>query len=504
MEMEILVQHAFSSTLASAYHNATPYEPLSSLPSPSSPPFPSLIKSKSIFHIVHHYYYYYHSPSLQWNPTKQPSLPSSKESAPDPHGLSCFSSSLSSPFSPFSFLPAPFSPFGSSPPRYHRHIRPPAPVSSAMFRRGRLSCPSRTSAASATAKLPIRHRFGRRFGTCSVSRIVDPKEWPIIEPLPSYGRGRERLGGRHISLIHGNGLSNVVITGQNGTVDGQGKIWWELWWNRTLEHTRGHLLELMNSDNVLISNLTFRNSPFWTIHPVYCSNVLIKGMTILAPLNAPNTDGIDPDSSTNVCIEDNYIESGDDLVAIKSGWDQYGITMARPSTNIIVRRVSGTTPTCSGVGIGSEMSGGISNIKIENLHVWDSAAGVRIKSDKGRGGYITNVSISDIRMERVKIPIRFSRGSNDHPDDGWDPQAVPRFKDILFSNVVSVNSTKAPVLEGIEGSSFEGLCFKNITLLGVALSPTWHCEYVSGFATEVLPVPCHELQNNTDSSWCSR
>ncbi|XP_031263326.1 probable polygalacturonase [Pistacia vera] len=109
----------------------------------------------------------------------------------------------------------------------------------------------------------------------------DTNEWPIIEPLPSYGRGRERLGGRHISLIHGDGLTNVVITGQNGKIDGQGKLWWDLWWNRTLQHTRGHLLELKNSHNILISNLTFRNSPFWTIHPVYCSNVIIRGMTIL-------------------------------------------------------------------------------------------------------------------------------------------------------------------------------------------------------------------------------
>lgn len=331
----------------------------------------------------------------------------------------------------------------------------------------------------------------------------DPEEWPIIEPLPSYGRGRERLGGRHISLIHGDGLTNVVITGQNGTIDGQGKMWWDLWWNRTLEHTRGHLVELMNSHNILISNLTFLNSPFWTIHPVYCSNVLIKDMTILAPLNAPNTDGIDPDSSTNVCIEDCYIESGDDLVAVKSGWDQYGITIARPSSNIIVRRVSGTTPTCSGVGIGSEMSGGISNVTIEDLHVWDSAAGVRIKSDKGRGGYIANISISNITMERVKIPIRFSRGSNDHPDEGWDPKALPIVKGIFISNVVSLNSTKAPVLQGIEGASFEGICFKNVTLLGLAPSKTWQCEFVSGFASEVFPMPCPQLQNNGSSSWCS-
>ena len=62
----------------------------------------------------------------------------------------------------------------------------------------------------------------------------------------------------------------VCLAGQKGTIDGQGRMWWELWWNKTLEHTRGHLVELMNSHNILISNLTFLNSPFWTIHPVYC------------------------------------------------------------------------------------------------------------------------------------------------------------------------------------------------------------------------------------------
>uniref|UniRef100_A0A2N9HVC8 Pectate lyase superfamily protein domain-containing protein n=1 Tax=Fagus sylvatica TaxID=28930 RepID=A0A2N9HVC8_FAGSY len=319
-----------------------------------------------------------------------------------------------------------------------------------------------------------------------------------------YMQGFGDKGGSQLNVPKGKWLTGSFnLTRQNGTIDGQGKMWWDLWWNRTLEHTRGHLVELMNSHNILISNLTFLNSPFWTIHPVYCSNVLIKDMTILAPLNAPNTDGIDPDSSTNVCIEDCYIESGDDLVAVKSGWDQYGITIARPSSNIIVRRVSGTTPTCSGVGIGSEMSGGISNVTIEDLHVWDSAAGVRIKSDKGRGGYIANISISNITMERVKIPIRFSRGSNDHPDEGWDPKALPIVKGIFISNVVSLNSTKAPVLQGIEGASFEGICFKNVTLLGLAPSKTWQCEFVSGFASEVFPMPCPQLQNNGSSSWCS-
>ncbi|KAK6924261.1 Pectate lyase superfamily protein [Dillenia turbinata] len=327
----------------------------------------------------------------------------------------------------------------------------------------------------------------------------DPKEWPIIEPLPSYGRGRERLGGRHISLIHGDGLTNVVITGRNGSVDGQGKMWWDLWWNRTLEHTRGHLVEIMNSHNILISNITFLNSPFWTVHPV---NIVIRNMTILAPFNAPNTDGIDPDSCTNVCIEDCYIESGDDLVAVKSGWDQYGIAMARPSSNIIIRRISGTTPTCSGVGIGSEMSGGISNVVVEDLHVRDSAAGVRIKTDKGRGGYITNITITNITMERVKIPLRFSRGANDHPDDGWDPKAVPKVKGIFISNVISVNSTKGPMLVGIENAPFEGICMKNVTLLNLPSSASWHCEFVSGFTEDISPMACPQLQKNLCASEC--
>lgn len=177
--------------------------------------------------------------------------------------------------------------------------------------------------------------------------------------------------------------------------------------------------------------------------------------------------------------------------------------MSRPSSNIIVRKVSGTTPTCSGVGIGSEMSGGISNITIEDLHVWDSAAGIRIKSDNGRGGYIANISICNIKMERVQIPIRFSRGSNDHPDEGWDAKAVPKVKGIFISNILSLNSTKPPVLQGIEGAPFEDICFKNVTVLGLAPSMAWHCEFVSGFTSGVFPVPCRQLLKDGFSSWCS-
>ncbi|XP_010533998.1 PREDICTED: probable polygalacturonase [Tarenaya hassleriana] len=154
-------------------------------------------------------------------------------------------------------------------------------------------------------------------GGAVIKAVQDAENWRLIDPLPSYGRGRERPGGRYISFIHGNGLNDVVITGENGTIDGQGEPWWNMWRQRTLKFTRPNLVEFKNSRNIVISNVVLRDSPFWTIHPVYCSNVVVHHVTILAPADSPNTDGIDPDSSTNVCIEDSYISTGDDLVAVK-------------------------------------------------------------------------------------------------------------------------------------------------------------------------------------------
>lgn len=188
---------------------------------------------------------------------------------------------------------------------------------------------------------------------------------------------------------------------------------------------------------------------------------------------------------------------------MKSGWDQYGITTSLPSVNITIRRVSGTTPTCSGVGIGSEMSGGVRNIVVEDLYIRDSAAGVRIKTDKGRGGYIRNITMRNITMERVKVPIRFSRGANDHPDEKFDPKALPIVQGISIVDVVSVDSRKAPLLLGIEGAPFEDICMKNVRIQGLSSSISWNCEFVSGFSEGVFPVPCLELQKNGSSSRCS-
>lgn len=323
----------------------------------------------------------------------------------------------------------------------------------------------------------------------------DPTQWPVIDPLPSYGRGRELPGGRHMSLIYGVNLTDVVITGDNGTIDGQGSVWWEMFHNKSLDYTRGPLLELVDSLDIIISNLTFKDSPFWNIHPVYCKNVLIQNVTVLAPHDSPNTDGIDPDSSCDVCIEDCYISNGDDLISIKSGWDEYGILYGRPSSNIVIRRISGSTRSSAGIALGSEMSGGISNVYVDDMVVTHASAGIRVKTAKGRGGYVTDVYISNVNVSNAKWAIEFTGLYGEHPDSNYDPDALPDVERIVLENVLGWNVTRAGNFQGIEERPFRDIFLTNISIDVTALTHVWNCSYVEGYSESVFPEPCEELQS---------
>ncbi|XP_020251902.1 probable polygalacturonase [Asparagus officinalis] len=331
----------------------------------------------------------------------------------------------------------------------------------------------------------------------------DVERWPLIDPLPSYGRGRELDGGRYMSLIHGDGIQDVIITGDNGTIDGQGDMWWNMWRQRTLPFTRPNILELMHSTDIIISNVVFRNSPFWNIHPVYCSYLVVRNVTILAPHDSPNTDGIDPDSSSNVCIEDSYIATGDDLVAIKSGWDEYGIAYGRPSSGITIRRVTGSSPF-AGIAVGSETSGGVENVWIENITIFNSGFGIHIKTNVGRGGYIRNITITDVKMTEVRYGLRIAGDVGDHPDDKFNPNALPAVSGLMIKNVWGEEVQQPGLIKGIKNSPFTGICLYNVKLLNAGSREVpWKCTDVSGSALVVQPGACSELTSTTGSSACS-
>lgn len=330
------------------------------------------------------------------------------------------------------------------------------------------------------------------------------ESWPLIAPLPSYGRGRERPGGRYMSFIHGDGLNDVVITGENGTIDGQGEIWWNMWRQGTLQYTRPSLIEFMHSRDIIISNVIFQNSPFWNIHPVYCSNVVVRFVTILAPSDSPNTDGIDPDSSSNVCIEDSYISTGDDLVAVKSGWDEYGIAYGRPSSGITIRRITGSS-SFAGIAVGSETSGGVENLLAEKINLYNMGVGIHIKTNIGRGGFIKNITMSDVYMENARKGIKIAGDVGDHPDNNFDPNALPVVKGITIKSVWGVKVQQPGLIQGLKNSPFTGICLSNINLHGV-MKPrdaSWRCSDVSGAALQVSPSPCSQLSSIHTTGSCS-
>ncbi|KAI3972008.1 hypothetical protein MKX01_030209 [Papaver californicum] len=317
----------------------------------------------------------------------------------------------------------------------------------------------------------------------------DLLHWGIVEPLPSYGRGVELPGGRYTSLIMGYNLTDVIITGNssvshkmlatinsagdNGTIDGQGSVWWEWYNSHYLNYSRPHLVELVNSNDILVSNLTFLNSPAWSIHPVYCSNVRVQNITIHAPSDSPYTYGIVPDSSDCVCIENCTINVGYDAIVLKSGWDQYGIAYGRPTTNVQIRDVHLQASLGSGLAFGSEMSGGISNIPGSNS-----------KTTKGRGGYMKNILILDVEMANIHNAVEATGQYGSHPDDSFDPEALPYVGLITLTNIVGANITVAGILDGMQESPFTAICFSNISLsmnTNNSSSTYWVYSYVYGY-----------------------
>ncbi|TKY54401.1 polygalacturonase protein [Spatholobus suberectus] len=326
--------------------------------------------------------------------------------------------------------------------------------------------------------------------------VDDEKYWPLMPPLPSYGYGREHPGPRYGSLIHGQNLKDVVITGHNGTINGQGQTWWKKYRQKRLNHTRGPLVQIMWSSNIVITNITLRDSPFWTLHPYDCKNITIKGVTILAPVfEAPNTDGIDPDSCEDMLIEDCYISVGDDAIAIKSGWDQYGIAYGKPSMNIMIRNLVVRSMVSAGVSIGSEMSGGVSNVTVENLLVWDSRRAVRIKTAPGRGGYVRQITYRNLTFENVRVGIVMKTDYNEHPDDGYDPTALPILRDISFTTVHG-QGVRVPVrIHGSEEIPVRNVTFKDMSVgLTYKKKHIFQCAFVEGRVIgTIFPAPCENL-----------
>ncbi|KAE8077758.1 hypothetical protein FH972_016289 [Carpinus fangiana] len=310
---------------------------------------------------------------------------------------------------------------------------------------------------------------------------TDESEFPRLPPLPSYGT----TIGRFTSLIFGTNLTDVIITGNNGTIDGQGATWWTKYpiYSR-FEHASS--IKFISNAQMIIVSYSCGSD---------CSDILIQGLTILAPIDSPNTHGIQPDSCTNTRIEDCFIEPGDDCVFVKSGYDQYGIRFGMPSKQLVIRRLTCVSPDNAIISLGSEMSGGIQDVRIEDITAFNMEAGLRIKTAIGRGGFVKDIYVRRLTMKTTKYVFWISGDYNKHPDNGFDPKALPEIHGINYRDVVAENVNVSAKFDGITNDVFTGICLSNvnITLSQTPKALQWNCTNIAGVSSNVTPKPCNLL-----------
>ena len=204
---------------------------------------------------------------------------------------------------------------------------------------------------------------------------------------------------------------------------------------------RPPFVQPFESKNILIEDITLKNSPFWNINPVFVNNITIRGVKVEAPYPSPNTDGIDVDSCVDVLIERVSISCGDDCIVLKSGRDLQGRRIGRPTENVVIRD-SHMFKGMSGFAIGSQQSGGVRNVKIENIVMNGTDKGVFIKSMRGRGGIVEdikvrNISMINIKREMVGITLLIHTNQSDAHKAQPFSERTPVLRDIEFNDLMS-------------------------------------------------------------------
>lgn len=231
-------------------------------------------------------------------------------------------------------------------------------------------------------------------------------------------------------------------------------------WEAIRHWLRPVMISFIDCKNILVENVTLRNSPAWMLHPLMCENVIIKDVKIFNPWYSQNGDALDIESCYRVLVADCLLDAGDDGVCIKSGKDADGRRRARACSHVVVRN----TQVLHGHGgfvVGSEMSGGVNHIYVENCTFTGTDVGLRFKSTRGRGGvvehiYIENINMCDIPTDAVTFNLYYS-GKSVSEDKGGTAEVeampiteeTPEFRNINIKNIKCRNAGRAFYFHGL-------------------------------------------------------
>ncbi|MFZ2834726.1 MAG: glycoside hydrolase family 28 protein [Candidatus Moraniibacteriota bacterium] len=283
--------------------------------------------------------------------------------------------------------------------------------------------------------------------------------------------------------IYANDCTNLAITGE-GKINGQAeKLWWELEESVSIKELyymgrdnvpvserifgtpkariRPSFVEFVNCDTILVKDVTLVNGPLWTAHFIYSKNITVKAITIDTG-KEQDTDGIVLDSSSNALVEKANLTTGDDAIVIKSGRDQDGKRVNRPSENIVIKNCK-VQKANAGVAIGSEISGGARNIFVQDLSIKKSDFAFRLKSAPGRGGIVENIWVDGISADRINIDaIQIDNFYEDPFKD--DYRETTAFKNINLERI-SIKKTEGSIfIQGADEKFVENVSLKNIQI----------------------------------------
>lgn len=278
---------------------------------------------------------------------------------------------------------------------------------------------------------------------------------------------KAKSGGDFVPFLSGKDLDNVTIAGA-GTIEGSGAVWWEAAEaarRKVSGYTlpRPNLIVLTRANHLVVRDVTIQNSPKFHLVPTECDDVLITNVTILAPERAANTDAIDPSVCRRVIITQCLIDVGDDNVAVKSGKRMDGREFAVEDLTI----TNCTFKHGHGMSIGSETVGGVKNVLVRNCTFEETDNGIRIKSDRKRGGTVENFVCEDIKMKEVRGAITITSYYPRIPaTDEAQPvtETTPKYKNITIRNLTATSSKSAGVIVGLPESYIENVLLENVTI----------------------------------------
>ncbi len=279
------------------------------------------------------------------------------------------------------------------------------------------------------------------------------------------------------TLDHSNGkynVRNLRICGE-GTILGGGSPLGNAMIKAAGLRGRGRLICIMNGKNIDIQGLNVENSPCWTIHYIYCEDVVLHDLNIIS--TAHNGDGIDPDSSIDSYIFNCTFSTGDDCIAIKSGKNPEGYFIGKPSRNIRITDcnfVKGHS-----LAIGSEMSGGVSNVFIQDCKIGHLLHGLQIKATKDRGGYVRNVIVRDCDLLQITLYTAVN-----YNNDGAPAPEIPLFSNMEFSNLNLSAAKSNEVVMDINGFAdkahyTKNILFKNLELPSKSIVHIKNCAHLT-------------------------